>query len=383
MGVKTINNFDPDFEQPLDGRIVVAILSDLDDLVTNGQAYEGMLVYVKDTGFGEPGNYQYINIGVFPVVDIQWQVFSAGSGSILHNTLPDLQGGEPGEYYHLTHRQWQYLIGLVPFTAPTLNISTSAGPTWAYNVAVPTGIIISGTVVTNEGTNVMARLWDVAAGLPVILNQVGQNPQGYIPIVGSGVITGTFPINGNTVPVDTSQVNGDTAVYRLDVTYNDLNANPHTSSKNLVYVAQRRQVDEIWAYPKGWETLPVTLGPNLEIPPYPGALPAPVGQNVPCIKYTKNGAAAGMVIDLTIAPGPGYVVFMISDDLVDGDPTRIVLKQNGVVVYQEGSQNNQGWSIIPYNGSTIGSAGDPGLHFFQLGSTGKIGNIQTYVIEIV
>lgn len=362
MGIKIINNFNPDFGEPLDGRVVVDAISDLSTLVSNGQAYEGMLVYVKDDGTGVPANYQYVNIAILPAVNLQWEVFSGSGGGGLHNTLPDLQGGQTGEYYHLTERQWQYLIGLVPFTPPGLTIVSSAGPTWAYQETVPLNIQISGTVVSNEGVNVMARLWDVGSGLPVTLTSPGgQDAQGYVPISGgSGVIIGTFPINGNAVPVDTSLVNGDTSQYRLDVKYDDLDSNPQSSSKSLTYRALKRDIDEVYYNALGYFPAPIANPPALSA----------------LVKTTEAGANSGVTVDLTVpANGPAYVVFVISNDLTNGgNPSRVSILQNGFPV------DNQ-FEAVPYTGDASASA-DPSVGFLQFSSKTQIGNIQSYTIVI-
>ena len=362
MGITIINNFNPNFGEPLDGRIVVDTMPDLATLVANGQAYEGMLVYVKDNGTGVPANYQYVNTATLPSIDLQWEVFSGSGSAGLHNTLPDLQGGQTGEYYHLNQRQWEYLTGLVPFIAPSLTITSSAGPTWAYQANVPSNIQISGTVVSNQGTNVYARLYDLSSGLPVTLSSPsGQDAQGYVPITGgSGVIIGTFPINGNSVPVDTSLVNGDTSQYRLDVKYQDLNSANKTSSKAITYTALKRFVDEVYYNSFGYSSNPVSNPPSL------GSL----------TRTTKGGADSGVTVNLTIPTyGPGYVVFVISNDLTDGGNSSMVhISQNGFPV------DNQ-FESLPYTGDTSASS-DPSVGFLQFSSKTTIGNIQSYTIEI-
>ena len=59
MGNHTLNNFDPNFPEPLDNRIVVDDIAARDALVGNGVAYEGMIVYIKDNGVGF--DMKYIN----------------------------------------------------------------------------------------------------------------------------------------------------------------------------------------------------------------------------------------------------------------------------------------------------------------------------------
>lgn len=50
-----------------------------------------------------------------------------GGGGGLHNSLPDLQGGAAGEYYHLTAAQWNALVGNIPFGAGAVLYADSSG----------------------------------------------------------------------------------------------------------------------------------------------------------------------------------------------------------------------------------------------------------------
>ena len=50
-----------------------------------------------------------------------------GGGGGLHNSLPDLQGGAAGQYYHLTAAQWNALVGNMPFGAGAVLYANSSG----------------------------------------------------------------------------------------------------------------------------------------------------------------------------------------------------------------------------------------------------------------
>jgi len=50
-----------------------------------------------------------------------------GGGGGLHNSLPDLQGGAAGQYYHLTAAQWNALTGNIPFGAGGVVYADASG----------------------------------------------------------------------------------------------------------------------------------------------------------------------------------------------------------------------------------------------------------------
>ena len=68
-GITVTSGFDLGAKAPLDSRLIAETLDELQEHIDNNRAYEGMMVYVKETQL----TYQYLGE--------RWMVFTRGSGS--------------------------------------------------------------------------------------------------------------------------------------------------------------------------------------------------------------------------------------------------------------------------------------------------------------
>ena len=84
-------------------------------------------------------------------VDLAAVLSSAGGGggTIQHNSTGGLQGGSPGQYYHLTSQQYTYASALLAVAANGILVRTSAGN---YSARTITGT--AGAVVVTNGDGV-------------------------------------------------------------------------------------------------------------------------------------------------------------------------------------------------------------------------------------
>ena len=367
MGNKIINNFDPKFAAPLDDRIVVADIAARDDLVTDLIAYEGLTVYIKDAGVDLPDIQIYMNTGTVTTPVLGWVSTLASGGISVHNDLSGIQGGISNtEHYHLTEKEAQWVADSVPFIPPTGSINSNEGPTWVYEEIIDQPVVLTGSVVQFEGIDVFARMTD-AVGNPLDIEGTDEDVDGWVPVVGSRILTYIFPgvpDPNTTVPVNTGNITGDTAQYKLEVKYKDFNLTSEGFTKQLTYVAASRNTDEIWWTPDGLKLNPIVAVPDL----------------AELQVATEKEALDGLISQLGL--DGKFLVYVVSDDLTGGDSSKIQIIQNTKVIYQPGVVANSGWGVeVPYSGSTAASA-NPGTGFIMIYTTTLQGNDQTYSVVI-
>ena len=60
------------------------------------------------------------------------------------------------------------------------------------------------------------------------------------------------------------------------------------------------------------------------------------------------------------------MTFVVSDDLTGGDPSKIVIWQNGKAIFQDGVTGGTSWTVIQYVGDTAASPANPTMTYWML-----------------
>lgn len=378
MGNKTINNVDPQFSFPYDRRLVVDDLTARDALITDEVVYEGIIVYVKDNGLDKAEFYTYINTGTVSLPVLEWVVFGiSGGGTDVHNDLSGIQGGISNtEHFHLNQNQYDWVVDSTPFNAPSAGLITNVGPTWNYDNVISQPVILSASIVQNQGTNVRSRILD-PLGVPLDLDGGVSDPNGWVDVIGSEVIIYTFSIviePNKSIPVNTLSITGDSAQYKLQTEYLDDALIQRTITRTLTYVSKPRDIDEVWFNDVGNNPLP-----NPAIPSTIPSLGLAIGGGLPQV-ITESVSKGGIVFDFSNAHA--HVVIVISKDIVL-TPSEVQVMQHGTVIYQPESTvyPNGDWAFLnPYTGDTSASQG---TDFFMLYMIVPLGGVQSFQLNFV
>jgi len=375
MGSKINNNFDPKFPAPLDGRIVVADTAERDALVTDGLAYEGMIVYTKDNGADLAVMEQYVNAGTVTLPDLQWLSLTGGGGGGAHNSLTGIQGGLPTtEYYHLTQRQHTWVKDQVPFQAPGLSLVSNQGPSWSHGALIPVPLIMTASFTIGEATDVKVRVIDLGNSGKGLFDTGGSiiDLDGWFDATMDASLGYTFAVDYSdgsgdtgappTEPVDTSIEAGESRQFRAEMTYKDLQGATQSKSTTLTYTAAAKNVDQIWASVNGYVAGSSILVDPINDPPKLSDLKL----------HTKAQASAGIDLNSTVATN---MVFVIHKNVYKDNPSNIQIWQNSVNVTSVFKFTE------PYTGDST-AGGEVNSDYIQLHAV-QTAFPQTYEIRIV